>query len=1424
MILIGILLAAGIAIHGSRIEYAPQLAPTAVLVSASFPGASAETVAETIAQPIEQEVSQLPDVTGTSSRSLDDGTYALTVNFELGTDADEAALRVQNRVALAVPRLPEEAQRGGVRTERGAPHLLLLAQLISSSSSWDEASLSNYAITQLKEPLEQVPGVGKVRVIGAEAPSMRIWLDPKKLRMRRLTSDDVVTAVREQNEPAAAGQLGAPPNLPDQLLQHTIKVPGRFSDVVQIEKVIVRARPTGDVVRVGDVARVESNACTGRASVEVNGQRPVAVAVYTAPDANPLEVAKGVRRRLEQLSQTFPHALRHSIVYDTSYPMREALWNTTAVLAIGLVAAALTLSAILWRLRVAVVAAAVMVATAVSTLAVLTLAGLSINVFTLLGLLVAFGIAIDEIVLVVENAKGEVDKESLPWESVEEKTSFGEATAAAKRALEIMEGEGLRGRQAVAKARRENRPPVPPPRPGRDMGWLRFSVKAIGGSLAMLVLLIPTTMLDGLVGRISREILLATALGAVFSAVYAAALGRVLCSRPLAKPPKEPGKLSQAATYLGSLANTACAAVVGFLVRQAPLAVVLFLGLLGATVAGILGLPRGFLPVEDQGYFLINVQLPPGSALPRTRQTLEKLEDVLRRMPVIDAVVSIAGYSALDDVTTSDAGTLIVVLDPWRERRAPQFQAASLVRYVQEELNALPQADCKAFLPPAIIGLGNADGFGLCLRRLPDEGPVTLQQAAERLLDEASAEPALTRLHSDLLPWTSQLGLQVDSVKAKQLGVAVPSVLRVFQASLGAIHATDFSRAGQAGKVVVRGDASMRNSIEEVGRMEVRARSGALIPIANLVSVRDTVGPRMLHRCDCSLVAMLRGTAAAGYSSGEAVDAVESAAWRSLPPSMEIQWAGPLGDHRIKEREWWTAVAVGMVLTYLILVLLLESWSLPLAVLLAAPLGLLGALVVIGCQGGDHNLYTQVGLVVLVGVSCKSATVTCQFAQRMRRAGRSISEAAAEAARHRLFAVLGTGGGMLAAWGGLVVVGGPGAAGQQALGMAVAGGAISSAGLGLVLVPVLFAVVQWGREWLAGEAELERIWSMPDLVSFTAYVTTRKRRRTEWASSDGLDSIRPGWIYTINGPIAPERLGMTLPHEHVLIDMHSAAESGRPSYQPESVLKRMIDVIGPLRTKGCRTLVDCTPANLGRDAKLLRQLAELTGLQVLTNTGYSGIGGGRFLPPHAIQTTAEELAHRWLAEVKRGIGNTRIRPGFIKIGVNAAPLSTLDANLVRAAARVHLATGLTIASFTPDAATAVEQLAILESEEVDPNAWIWCHAQVEPQTNSLLTVALRGAYLQLDDITADTIKSRVAFLLLLRERDLLDRVLISHNAQGYTVGLPRGGDVPRYDALFKLLIPGLFKAGFTLEQLEQLTVVNPMNAFTVRVRPLTRRS
>ncbi|MBX3434221.1 MAG: multidrug efflux RND transporter permease subunit [Pirellulales bacterium] len=1017
-----IVLAGGVSQRSLPVAKFPEITPPTVQVTCFYPGANPQVIAETVASPIEQEVNGVEGMLYMSSVSSDDGAYSLTVTFEIGTDMDMAVVLVQNRVAIAQPRLPEEVRRQGVTTKKQSTSVIQYLTLTSAKPEHDSLFLSNFATLRLKDELARIDGVGAVTVFGADDYSMRIWLDPQRLKARGLTTEDVITGIAEQNVQVAAGRIGEPPAPEGTAFQLTVNTLGRLRSPEEFGELIVKSSIDGRLIRVKDVARVELGAKSYNRASTFSGRPAATIAVYQLPGANALDVAVEVKKRMAEMSLGFDEGIEYRIPFDTTRFVEASIHEVyiTLFVAVALVVAVIYL--FLQDPRATIIPCAAIPVSLIGTFAVMSALGFSLNMLTLFGIVLAIGIVVDDAIVVVENASVHVEAGLPPKE-------------AARRAMDEITG------------------PV------------------IATTLVLLAVFVPTAFMGGITGQLYRQFALTISAAVVISSLNALTLSPALCGILLRKTPATRGRFFRAFNALFDRSSRTYSATARGLVRFWPATAAIYLALIGVAGWSLSRLPAGFIPTEDQGYAFVNVQLPDAASLERTEKVMRRLDKIMAETPGVAEWVTITGFSILSGANGSNAGMTAIIFDPWEERTSPELQQQAIVGRIQQQLFQIQEGLAFAFFPPAIDGLGAAGGFQMQIEDRRASGLPELGEATAALLDLAGKQSGVAGLNTTFRASSPQLFADIDRTKVKSLGVPLSTVFNTLQASLGSAYVNDFNQFGRTYQVRVQADQRFRVEAEDVKRLEVRNLAGDMIPIGTFVDVQETIGPQVVQRFNMYPTAQVNGGPAPGFSSGQAMRLMEQAARESLPAGMDFEWAGmsyqekKLMDADSVVQSQGFILALSIVLVFLVLAAQYESWMSPAAVIAVVPLAALGVVAMLIARGSDNNVYTQIGLVLLVALASKNAILIVEFAAEQRQRGLGLREAAVEAARLRFRAILMTALSSILGFLPLLFATGAGAASRRAVGNAVVGGMAAATVFSLLLTPVFFVIFRGLGEW-----------------------------------------------------------------------------------------------------------------------------------------------------------------------------------------------------------------------------------------------------------------------------------------------------------------------------------------------------------------------
>lgn len=1027
------LIVGGVMVWVLPIARYPEISPPTIQVAANYPGANAKVVSETVATPIEQEVNGVEGMLYMQSTSASDGSYKLTVTFNVGTDLDIATVMVQNRVAIAEPRLPSEVTQQGITTKKQSTSITLVLTLTSEVEEYDTLYLGNYATRNIKDELARVEGVGEVIVFGGADYSMRVWLDPTKLKARGLTTNDVVAALREQNVQVAAGQIGQPPVPKGQAYQLTINTLGRLSDEAQFEELIIKSDSDGRFTRIKDVARVELGGKDYNLQSSDSGRPGVAILVYQLPGANALDVAKSVKDKMAELKKRFPKGVQYNTALDTTEFVKAAISEVQVTLYQAVALVVLVIFIFLQDWRATLVPAITIPVSLIGTFAVMAAFGYSINLVTLFGLVLAIGIVVDDAIVVVENTMRHI-------------------------------AQGKSSRDAAVLAMQEVSGPV------------------VATTLVLLAVFVPSAFLPGITGQLYRQFALTISAATVLSSINALTLSPAICALIL-RPEEEVQKgwlyrvmrpLFKSFNFGYDKSENAYTGVVSALTRRVLIGATLFLGLGVFTGWSYMQLPTGFLPVEDQGYVFCNVQLPDGASLERTDAVVKEIDKILADLKQDSGVrnwVSIAGYSLLDSTNSSNAAAVFITLEEWDERKTPQSSMGGLLGALRGRFSQIKEAIVVAFPPPPIEGLGVSAGFDMRLLDRGDMGLETLGKLAQEVVMDAKAQSALQSqsVNTTFRAGVPQLFVDIDREKVKRLNIPLDDVFATLQAYLGSTYVNDFNKFGRTYQVRVQADSKFRLTPNDIKQLDVRNVQGEMAPVGTFVDVQETLGPQTIIRYQQYPAASITGEPATGASSGQALDLMEQLVESKENPSLGLEWTAMSYQEKQVGSEAIIIFSLAILGVFLVLAAQYESWANPIAVVAVVPLAVLGAVAAVAIRQMDNNVYTQIGLVLLVALASKNAILIVEFASQLRKEGRDNRDAAVEAARLRFRAILMTSFSFLLGVIPLLIASGAGAASRQAVGTAVFGGMIAATLFSVTFVPLFFVIVS--RRQLAEKAK-----------------------------------------------------------------------------------------------------------------------------------------------------------------------------------------------------------------------------------------------------------------------------------------------------------------------------------------------------------------
>ncbi|QAZ40337.1 multidrug efflux RND transporter permease subunit [Methylibium sp. Pch-M] len=1036
------LIAGLIALRGLPISEYPEVVPPSVVVRAQYPGANPKVIAETVATPLEEAINGVEGMLYMGSQATTDGLMTLTVTFRLGTDPDKAQQLVQNRVSQAEPRLPEEVRRLGITTVKSSPDLTMVVHLLSPNDRYDMTYLRNYAVLNVKDRLARIDGVGQVQLFGSGDYAMRVWLDPQKVAERGLSASDVVAAIRQQNVQAAAGVVGASPGLPGVDLQLSINAQGRLQNEEEFGDIIVKTGADGAVTRLRDLGRIELGAAEYALRSLLDNKSAVAVPIFQAPGSNAIEISNQVRATMAELKKYMPEGVDYEIVYDPTQFVRASIESVihTLLEAVALVVLVVILFLQTWRASIIPLLAVPV--SVIGTFAVMHLFGFSINALSLFGLVLAIGIVVDDAIVVVENVERNIEA-------------------------------GLSPRDATYRAMREVSGPI------------------IAIALVLIAVFVPLAFISGLTGQFYRQFALTIAISTVISAINSLTLSPALAALLL----KGHGAPKDALTRgmdrvfgrFFALFNRAfkrgaegySGGVTRAISRKAVM-IGVYLVFLAVTVGLFKAVPSGFVPAQDKQYLIGFAQLPDGATLDRTEDVIRRMGDIALKTPGVEHAVAFPGLSINGFTNSSNSGIVFTPLKPFDERRDPSLSGAAIAADLNRQFSQIEDAFIVMFPPPPVQGLGTTGGFKLQLEDRGSLGYAAMDAAVKAFMAKAQQAPELAGLFSSYQVNVPQLYADIDRTKARQLGVAVTDVFDTMQIYLGSLYVNDFNKFGRTYTVRVQADASHRARAEDVGLLKVRSASGEMVPLSALMTVQPSFGPERAMRYNGYLSADINGGPAPGYSSGQAQDAVNRIAAETLPPGIGYEWTELTYQEILAGNSAMWVFPLAILLVFLVLAAQYESLTLPLSIILIVPMGLLAAMTGVWLDGGDNNVFTQIGLIVLVGLSAKNAILIVEFARELEFAGRTPVQAAIEASRLRLRPILMTSLAFVMGVLPLVLSSGAGAEMRQAMGVAVFAGMIGVTAFGLFLTPVFYVLLRR----LAGNRPLTQHGEVPHAEAF----------------------------------------------------------------------------------------------------------------------------------------------------------------------------------------------------------------------------------------------------------------------------------------------------------------------------------------------------
>jgi hydrophobe/amphiphile efflux-1 (HAE1) family protein len=1014
----------GLAYLGLPVAQYPEVVPPTVVVSATYPGANAQTLSDTVAAPLEQEINGVENMLYLSSSSTSDGRLSVTVTFKLGTNLDQAQVLVQNRVNAALPRLPEEVRRLGVSALKRSPDLTMAVQFFSPDGSRDTIYLANYVALQVTNRIARLPGVAEAGLLGGLDFTMRIWMDPQKIAARRLTAGDVVRAIREQNVQVAAGQLGLPPVPTGTEFQYTLTAQGRLLTPEEFGAIVIRTGGDGDVIRVRDVARIEIGSKDYSLKSYMDGKNAVSLRVFQLPGSNALSTADAVYAEMEKIAKLFPPGVDYRVNYDPTQFVRASLKSVLVTLVEAILLVVLVVVIFLQNWRACLIPLLAVPVSLIGTLAVMQVFGFSLNNLSLFGLVLSIGIVVDDAIVVVENVERYLAK-------------------------------GMSPRDATLKAMKEVTGPI------------------IAMALVLCAVFVPTAFLSGITGQFYRQFALTIAVSTLISAFNSLTLSPALSALMLRGHAGEhkPDLLTRFINFfLGGFfrlfnktfdkLSDAYAAIVRRLVRFGVIAIALYGGLLVLTGFTFRAVPTGFLPQQDMGYFLVVVQLPDGASLERTDEVVRRMDQMARETPGIAHTFAITGYSSVLQANQSNLGAAFMIPEPFDQRKDPTLTANALMATLRKKFSVIQEARILVIPPPPLRGLGNAGGFKLQVQDLNNAGLASLEAATKQFTDALSREPGLSAILTGFKSNVPQYFIDIDRQQAKNMGVSLADINETLQIYLGSVYVNDFNLFGRTYQVTAMAEPEFRISPDDVGRLQTRNNQGQMVPLGTMVNVRKIGGVDRVQRYNLYTASDITGNTAVDLSSGDMIAKVERIAKEVLPEGFAFEWTDLTYQQILSGNTLIYIFPLCVLFVFLVLAAQYESWSLPLAVILIVPMCLLSAIFGVWWMRQDNNLFTQIGLVVLVGLAAKNAILIVEFARQLQEEGMDRFAAAVEACRLRLRPILMTSFAFILGVLPLVLATGPGAEMRRALGTAVFSGMIGVTFFGLLFTPVFYVIVR----------------------------------------------------------------------------------------------------------------------------------------------------------------------------------------------------------------------------------------------------------------------------------------------------------------------------------------------------------------------------
>lgn len=1002
-------------------EY-PEVAPPTVVVRAQYPGANPKVIAETVSTPIEEQINGVEGMLYMSSQATTDGLMTLNVTFRLGTDPDKAQQLVQNRVAQAEPRLPSEVRTLGITTIKSAPDLTMVVHLLSPNGRYDMTYLRNYAVLNVKDRLARIEGVGQVQLFGSGDYSMRVWLDPQKVAERGLSAADVVREIRAQNVQAAAGVVGASPSEAGLDLQLSINAQGRLQTEEEFGEIIVKNGANGEVTRLRDIARIELGAADYSLRSLLDNKSAVAIPIFQSPGSNAIQISDTVRKMMVELKANMPDGMDYSIVYDPTQFVRASIEAVVHTLLEAVALVVLVVILFLQTWRASIIPLIAVPVSIIGTFAVMHVFGFSINALTLFGLVLAIGIVVDDAIVVVENIERNIE-------------------------------QGLTPKDAAYQAMQEVTGPI------------------IAIALVLIAVFVPLAFITGLTGQFYKQFALTVAISTVISAFNSLTLSPALAAVLLKShdAPKDAltrgmdrvlGWFFQRFNRFFHRSSEAYGHGVKGVISRRAIVMVGYVALIGVTFGLFKAVPGGFVPGQDKQYLVGFAQLPDGATLDRTEEVIRRMGDIALKLPGVESAVAFPGLSINGFTNSSNSGIVFVTLKPFEERKTANLSAGAIAAQLNGKFSAIQEAFIAMFPPPPVAGLGTIGGFKLQIEDRAGLGYEALNDATKAFIAKAQAAPQLAGLFSSYQVNVPQLYADIDRTRARQLGVPVTSVFDTMQIYLGSLYVNDFNKFGRTYSVRVQADAKFRARADDVGLLKVRSDAGEMVPLSALLKIKESAGPERAMRYNGFLTADLNGGAAPGYSTGQAQAAVEKLAAETFPKGIAFEWTDLTYQEIIAGNSSLIVFPVALLLVFLVLAAQYESLTLPLSIIMIVPMGLLAAMLGVWLTKGDNNVFTQIGLIVLVGLSAKNAILIVEFARELEFAGRKPVQAAIEASRLRLRPILMTSLAFVMGVVPLVISTGAGSEMRHAMGVAVFSGMIGVTAFGIFFTPMFYVLLR----------------------------------------------------------------------------------------------------------------------------------------------------------------------------------------------------------------------------------------------------------------------------------------------------------------------------------------------------------------------------